>query len=344
MNTNTHAYRNSFGHSPEAFHGCMVRALHEAQAEKPARLPILRTALVVCLITVLLASVAYAAARYLGLLEMYAAHHNASLTEQGRQILSQEHAPLAEATFGEIAVIVREAIYDGRCLYMSVALSHKDRSVILLGVDEGGAPDGVKQALRTSFAAISGEWRTDWSDYYHEEDGSLIYVTSGEFPLDGEELSVECLITATDLDASIGGVDSRRRETFVITVPVTPAIETLSCTMKETLDAVGITVDTVKMTRSPLAVYYEVSYTLLTTATERQREVVRNGLFVTPLDTKGNPLPEGMSLGSNTYSEDRMHYTCTGSLALETIPDAMLLEFYNGLSKERFGRLPVKLR
>ncbi len=345
MKANTHSYRNAFGHAPEAFQETVAQALREARAAQPAvrRYP-LRIALAVGLITILLAGAAYAVAQHFGLLEMYRQHHDDTLTGQGREILSQAHAPLAEKTLGEITVTVREALYDGRCLYMTVAFSSDDPGVLLLGADEGGAPDpDVAKPLRLSFSASSGDWITNWCDYQREEDGSLVCVTGGEFPLDDDALSLECLVTATDLSA-LSKRDSRRQDVFAMTVPIMPDTETLTRTMKEPLHAAGIELDTVTMTRTALAVYYEVTYTMLPTATERQRETAQLGLWARPLDALGEPLPGGMSLGGSVANENGVRYTCSGSLALEEIPDTVTLEFYSGHSKKIFGRLSVALR
>ncbi len=346
MKANTHPYRNAFGHAPEAFQATVAQALREARTEPPAiHRHTLRIALVAGLMILLLAGAAYAVATHFGLLEMYHQYHDDTLTEQGRGILSQERAPLAEKTFGEISATVREAIYDGRCLYMSVSFSTQDPGILLLGMDEGGAPSlDATQTLRVNFSASSGDWITSWCDYRREDDGSLVYITGGDFPLEGDALSLQCQVTTSEAFASAGREDSRKQDVFAMTVPVTADTETLTRTVKEPLDAAGITLDTVTMIRTPLAVYYEATYTLLPAATERQRETARLGLWAQPLDAQGEPLPGGMSLGGSAASEDGVHYTCSGSLALEEIPDTVTLEFYSGHSKEIFGRLSVALR
>lgn len=83
-------------------------------------------------------------------------------------------------------------------------------------------------------------------------------------------------------------------------------------------------------------------YALAEDATDAQIVDYLDGIWVNWLDEKGEPYPEGNNSASLEKQGDAVQLTLAYR-AFETLPEEVRLEFYNGMTKQRFDEPTLKV-
>lgn len=323
-------YTNAFGHSPISFQTAVDKAL--AQTAREARAPrarlTLRTALVAALVLVLMLGVAYAAARHFGLLEYFDQWDQITISDEARETLGGDGSPLAALSLDGVDIVITAAAADVRGFYLAATFTPTQGDTLVYDIyaDPGlvtGDTPHTGRLLVPAFDAAIGEYSANSGDVVYPGDGSIVLVLLGEHEAAGETATIECTVAvdAFVVGQPLGGED-RAMEQLTLDVPVLPVLETRVHQGPTPLEALGITIDRMTMTRTALTAYYHIE---LTDDLAGTRDMPWYALHFELTDEQGSPLPIGLSIGHVGFSEDDVHYVSEGTLSLAALPETIYL-------------------
>ena len=221
-----------------------------------------------------------------------------------------------------------------------------DLQMAVVGIGNAAA-DGVEGVVS------SLDWRL-------EADGTLVFMLSGEAPqgaLDALEVALSCNVTplvpapegegitmqyyepgAKDPTSRFIGYDADegnvQRGKLSFTLTAAGASEALTCELKIEYPGCGVRVDSVAFNPSPMALYYQIHYTVVDEAAYAATE---DGLWFEFLDANGERLPSGATWGGEVKPQADGSFVQSGSLSAQSdLSEIVTLRAYNCWTKERY--------
>ena len=360
-------FQNMFEPADAGFEDAVRRALRGVKrygASAPRKK--LRVGLVFAvLLCLLLAAAALAAAFRWGVLDFVTGQgKEAKVLPEATEMI--QDAPDIEQTGGKLTDVsfsVRQAVYDGSQIYMVVEVVPGDGGTLLIDdwntpsdpasyIDSGRVDDGKTIAqyakergkARILAASVSpvGDWPGDGGGYGSssrmEEDGTLAFMIEGDCK-QGEEaaFTLRCSIVPFEQADSGWTTDDRAGEKAELSFTLRASesfIGSVRNTKPVDYPLVGVRVDSLTMTGTPMAVYYRIEYTVVDA-----EKLAADGLTFAFLDENGAALPPGAGAPGAFEPVEGMDYVegedktagwkeiaRSGSLnAMEVMPNAVTL-------------------
>lgn len=353
-----------FGNADPGFVNAVNRTLETIKREEEERhMKKFSTGLAIAIACIMLATAALAAANQWGVFDFVANRYNIKVLPQAQDIVQREFAENSVQA-GDAIFSVREAVFDGQHTYIVLAVKPADDSVLLLGTDsmpadmasdllgeergEGltirdwAAKHGKTKLVHTNVgdnALAQGEESIVSSiDFITEEDGTLVYMLSGARQSGKSKLDVElvCISGLYDENESLSQ-ESLERVPLAFELTASAANDRAQNAEPATYADCGVRVDRVTLEGTPMAVYYEIEYTVVD---EAAYEKTDDGLWFEFLDEKGERLPDGATASGEVAEVEGSNGKVLmerGSLeAMETLPRQVTLRGYNCWEKNRY--------
>lgn len=318
-------FQNLFGTADAGFEDAVQRTLWGLRRrEKTAAGGKLRAGLIfAALACLLLAAATVAAVARWGVLDFVAGRGGKVkvLPEATKLVRSAPDIPQTGGHLKEADFSVRQAVYDGRQIYLVVAVKPRDGGALLL--DDWSAPDDPvayvdsgyadKQATIADYAKAKGKarmlaagvapvdegggWPEDGGGFRSscqlEQDGTLAYMIEGDCQVLPEvSVALDCSLTPYVQDADGWRADDAARERaklrFRLKASGASVGDAQNAEPAEFPEA-GVRVDSLTLTASPMAVYYRIEYTIV----DAERYAAAGGVSFQFLDGQGNKLPPG---------------------------------------------------
>ncbi|MDL2318899.1 hypothetical protein LJC74_07500 [Eubacteriales bacterium OttesenSCG-928-A19] len=339
--------------------------LQQREDERPVKK--FSVSLGVVLAIVLIAAIAVAAAAQWGIFDFIDNRHNQGpVLPEATELLQQDIAQEGGVT-GMASFELREAVLDGRSLFMVVAVHPLDAETMLLGTDTMPS-DGIINMgpLFAGETATIADWaerngrtrlvhtniydetgRTDGEplisslDYILEEDGTLVYMLNGTCETAEPTVAIE-LVCSTMPWVKDGGEDSldetrRERASLRFTLDA-PQITNVATYDTPTVFAdCGVRVDRVTLSGTAMSTHAHVEFTVIDADAYALTD---GGLWFEFLDGNGERLPSG-SVGSGSISavegtDGKQMVQEDDLAAMETLPETIILRGYNAWEKNRY--------
>ncbi len=362
-NISRDAWHNAFGNVPPGFENRVQTTVAKMESSKAhvkrKLIPIL------ALVLVLLAATALALER-LGLLQTLSNNLRTYLQPEAftmvQKNIQQNGGALPDTDF-----TVEEALYDGRQVYALIRVHAKE-------------PDRYLLMDSTAEPAWGIEW---WKDFNTEAGQTYSYqasatkrdilqadadmdisanpfseIRSKEISYDGEDILYTLTLSANKADAAavalsistynvyrddLSHEERLQRGKIAFTVPESNARTVFTADMPMSLPLSGLTIESLTLEQTPIATYITALYKLNANATDKHVINFMDGIWFRWLDDGGKPIPEGNSQFSLIQDKEDTLELTAAYRAFESIPDSIALEFYNGMSKERFDTLHITL-
>lgn len=341
-------WQAAFGAAPEAFTRRVEATVRRMQSPQPLRRKA-RLALALTCALVLAAGTALALNR-IGLLDTLADELRRFLLPQAAGLLRTDIAQSGGA-LQAAAFTVEEAACDGRQVYAVIRV-HGAAHTLLID------------------AAASPSWGTDWwkdgdmlagatfSKRAHETGRSLVQarvdgpvgLTDCQIAYDGEDIlytvslpapqtgEVRLEVETVDLYAQ---ADRVQRGALVFAPPPAQAPAVYEAQTPVDLPLAGLTLARYTLEQTPIATYMTAEYTLVDD--DRAMDYA-NGIWIRWLDDEGAPYPEGQTHCELEEIPGDATRLSVAYRAFAALPETVTLEFYNGLTKQRFDTVRLPLR
>lgn len=352
-----HPWEQLFGDTPATFEHRVESTVdrlrrQERRAVKPRLVPVLALAIV------LLAGVALALGS-LGVLDTLTQNLRSYLQPGAQELVQsgivQTGGALKAATF-----TIEEAINDGRQIYVTVRVKAADPQKTLLIDEQAEASWGMEwwkagdMQVGQTYSANAHETGRDlvrgslWLDTSAE---TLYELDTAQVHYDGEDILYTLTLTARQdgleavaLQAFTYNVygddlpDAQRRQhgPLQFTVPLTDARTLYAAPAPVELPKAGLILDVLQMEQTPIATYLTATYRLAPDATDLQALTLRDGIWINWLDEDGVPIPDGQATTSLRPAGEDGYTLTIAYRAMDALPQAISLEFYSGMSKQRF--------
>lgn len=342
-----------FGEADPGFTDAIHRSLTAIKTKERERpMKKLSLGLVTALTCLLLATAAFAAARQWGVFDFLGDLFGKKVPPAAWQAIQRDDA-LARAETGEAVFNVREALFDGRTVYIVVAVTPKADDTLPLGVDSrpedpaadlgplaGGSElsigewakqNGKSKFVHTGITSAGADGLAlDSCSFVTEADGALVYMLSGAYRGDATEIDVQLSCLAAPF-APDGSIEIDRLEHAALAVPLTAASpDSVRSVAPATYASCGVRADQVTLTATPLALYFDVEYTV---TDEAAFALTGRNVEFELLDAAGQRLPAGASLRGETYElpgSKGPRFVQSGSLeATQALPEKIVLRGYS---------------
>lgn len=350
---NNKDWQTMFGDAPDAFEDRVTQTVRRMErgrqtAAKPRWIPVLATMLI------LLGSVALALGG-LGILDQMGEGLRAFLQPGAQKLvqseINQQGGVMALATFEAV-----EAINDGRQVYLMLRIHANDpAAVLLMDGQHEPAEDMPGGDITFSKAAYdSGRDLVQVSVWPHEDALELSAMT---VDYDGEDilytlslLMPESPVEDVTLDIATHNLyrddqsweEKYTRGEMTVSIPVTDTRETYTANTPIDLPDAGLILHALRLEKTPIATYVTVRFSLMEEATPQQALSLRSGIWFNWLDEDGNCMPDGRMSQSQNANFETVELT-TAYRAFDQLPEEITLEFYSGMSKERFDPITVPI-
>ncbi len=341
--------RDAFGTAPDSFKARIASTLETIEEEKTMKRISLRVALCAAAVLLLLAGVVYAAANDWKLFDFYKQRYGMELSGEAQTALKQSEVNQT-VEVGDLVFTVREAIADGRYLYITGTARHKTPDTAYLMDMMTGPADWMvvngdyspenKRSYKTAAiedgrrlysvemnaTAIGHEDVGGMGDAVMAADGSVSIMMGSEIATDDETLqvSIRCFSTEWVRDGDTFAPGERSEKTVDLTVPVTQG-DKRTIEVDKMMPGTAAQIDRIELSLTPLACYYAIHYTIVENEDKLLTAHSRHVLWMEFADMTGAILPIGASLGGTIESDDDAHYVASGSVTLGAYPDKLIL-------------------
>lgn len=287
-------WQNAYGPTPESFARHVALALEQTKEGQPVKKLSFRLVLVTLLILALCIGAVYAASVGLGIGD-YFRRYSRELSPEAQQAI-ENTAPLGQTfELDKIKVVVTEAIADGKNIYLTCTVYPKDgENILLMQWDEAlegcpqmlapgherqeddPCPTWLAKAQETGLPLVKADahlsleavYGTGMEDQLLQEDGGITHVSQYGLITDqpSVDVQVSVLTYAVNLDDPEAEPNIQRAE-FPVTLPVTPPLEVREFPGHNApIGDTSCTLEKLVLTKTPLAIYWEVFYTSEPTA------------------------------------------------------------------------------
>lgn len=348
--------KKAFGEADAGFVSNVYRTLENIRANesrKPVRKAGFSLAVVVTVICILSAGTVLALTNSWGILDFINGRTQSQVLPDAAGMVQKDVVQSGWQTgFGTFKV--REAIYDGKNVYLVVDVKPSDPKYLLLGTD--ASPNDPIAAMGPFFSEIPGtiaDYARDNNlemintsvgisgvnsvDYLLNEDGTLVYMINGSYTsgLAQADIEVNCAVAPFVSRDGRMVIDSEniQRSTFSVTLTNSGVKGTVTSTGPVEYSDFGVRVDKVTLIGSSLAIYANVEYSVIDHEKFAQ---VKDGLWFDFVDHEGNVVPLGVASWGGVDVLDEDHYIKRTSLqASEEMPAEITLRCTDVSQKDR---------
>lgn len=319
-------------------------------------------ALVACL---LLATVAFAAASQMGMFDFVRGWGQSEVLPEAEQLVLTEFE--GATTQQEMATFsIRDAIFDGRNVFLTVEVKPTDKKTLFLGLDaypgapahelvgeeRGGDMTVEEYAIANGMTkTYTASIRVDMEDkdggagyeIFLEEDGTLVFIINCMYMGDNTD-KVDIDLTCSTVPYESDGTNMDERESSVLEVTLyNKGIEmgtdeiSWQSNVPTLYTECGLQIQRVTFNSTPLGHQYKIVYAIVD---EALYVSVDGDLSFEFIDSDGNWLPDGTGRSGQDVVEgaDVPTYELYGSLApTMTLPDTLIIRAYDGHTKDRYG-------
>ena len=278
---------------------------------------------------------------------------------------------LREAVYdGEYAYLVVDVTPRQELLLIGPSYGLEDPMRLMTGdsansltIGEYAEQNNLQMAYVTSSRALDalGEEFLRSIDCHWEEDGTLVLMltcTVSEQEGSAFASTLQCSVTplipaASEEDAILYGYyeenadepayastgyvtdEENQQETeLAFTLDDANRHNTLASSQSAEYPSCGVRVDSVRLTASPMALYYEIHFTVTDEAAYAATE---DGVWFEFLDANGNALPDGATPGAELQPQADGSLLQSGTLAArEQLRETVTLRAYNCWTQERY--------
>lgn len=266
---------------------------------------------------------------------------------------------------------LRQAIFDGKNVYLTVEVKPNNSKNLLLGLDallsdpvanmgplfadknitiSEYASENQKIPLHTLITELitdSKDTIITSADFVLEENGTLVYMLSGYYNGTAAEFPMElsCNITPFINQDGKDVIDLANMQTTTLSFTLKQdgtTKEASSINPVEYAD-VGVRVDKVTLTGTPMTIYTQIEFTVID---QEKYAATDGGLWFEFLDNNGERLPGGASNGSiESLDGSEIHFIQQDSLqATDSLPSEINLRGYNCWDKNRYESHTIKMK
>lgn len=343
--------------------------LQRKEEEKPVKKFSVSFALVMAVL--LIAAVAVAAAAQWGVFDFLSGRQNQGPVLPEAAELLQRDIPQTGGETEQATFTLREAVLDGKALYMVVAITPRDAKTMLLGVDAMPTDtminmgplfaeeniaieawteqNGKTTMLQTNIydnAAEEGAMPLVQSmDYVLEADGTLVYMLNGTFEPAEASVDIELICSTMPWVKAADGYTmdeaQRERASLTLTLNTHAVTNTVVSDTPVVYADCGVRVDRVTLTGTAMSTHARVEFTIVD---PEAYALTDDGLWFEFLDADGERLPSGsMGTGSIYEAEDGSLVQEDDLAAMETLPETITLRGYNAWEKNRYEAHDITL-
>ena len=357
------AWLNAFGDVHPGFENRVHMTVAKMESSK-VRVKLKLIPILVFLL-LLLAATAFALQSF-GLLQTLSNNLRAFLQPEAltlvQQSIRQSGGMLPGADF-----TVEEAIYDGRQIYALIRVHAQNPARYLL-MDSTAEPAWGMDWWK-DFDMEAGQ---TYSHHAHATKRDILQadvdidigadlsseIRSKEIRYDGEDILYTLTLSAdkTDEAAPMLSISSYnvyrddlaheerlQRSNLTFTVPVSNACRVFKADTPINMPLSGMTLEHLTLEQTPIATYITARCKLNENVTDKQVINFMDGIWFRWLDDSGKLIPEGNSQSGLTEVDEGAMELTAAYRAFESIPSNITLEFFNGMTKERFDTLHISL-
>ena len=350
--------QRAFGAPPSNFENrvkATVRRMESAQ--QPVFRP--RTVLILAAMLLLLAGTGVAL-KQLGVLN--------TLTENLQRFLQPKAQELVQAQPEQSGTqpegtrfTVEEAINDGEQLYLLVRVAATQPQKTLL-MDYDAVPatgrdwwmnhDERAGERFSTLAAESGRSLVQVDCPWLKAGNTLLEQTRCTIRYDGEDVLYAFTFKGTKTDfkgtLSLSAVElyaennPQAQGELTLNIPLLAFSPLYTAQTPVALPKMGGILKRLSVEQSPIATYVRAEYALVPDVTDLQHINFEDGIWYDWLDEADGLVPVGNDVQSLIESDDGVMLH-TAYRAFDTLPEEITLEFYNGMTKERFDTVTLPL-
>lgn len=351
--------KNAFGQADEGFVNNVYHTLAGMQINKdrkPMKKMYFRLAAAIAIVCMLSAGTVFAFTNAWGILDFLSGRRtDVKVLPEASDIVQKDVSQKGSQT--EFASFtVREAVFDGKNVYIVVDVKPSSPGYLLLGPDASPsdpignmgplfsdktgtiadfARENNKEMINTS-VVISG---VNCSvDYLLEDNGTLVYMLNGSYTGDStaSDMKLTCVaapFVSRDGTLSVDALN-KKATTLSVTLKNSGTQDTATSTAPAVYSDCGVRVDKVTLTGSAMAIYAEIEFTVIDKEKYTETD---DGLLFEFLDGTGKRLPDGASSSGGVEAVGENHFIQKASLqASETLPSEIILRGYNCWEKNRY--------
>jgi len=337
------------------------------------------------LLSLLLAAAALAAAFRWGVLDFATGRGGGTkvLPEATKLVQDAGAIPQTGGHLKDADFSVRQAVYDGNQAYVIVEARAKDPDVMLLDgwsdpsssianlipgdenedatFEEYANARGKTRFLEVSVSPLAeDQWFARGEDARMEEDGTMVFMLQGACREKLPEIPSEVACYVTPLAKQADGswrrsLNSNTEGLLAFTLKLSDAtLDSAICTQPLHFPGPGVRVDKVSFAVKPMAIYYEIGYTVTDL---KAFQATEQGLSFEFLDRDGKRIRRGVAYGEvkrvgggDGFGEEAPlveggQFIETGSLtAMQALPEAVTLRAFNCWEKNRYEAHEIKLK
>jgi len=351
--------KNAFGQADDSFVNNVYHTLAGIQTNenrKPVKKIGSRLVAVIAIVFMLSCGTVLAFTNTWGILDFLRERWNGvkvlpEAAEMVQKDVSQKGSQTEFASF-----VVREAVFDGKNIFIIVDAKPSSPEYLLLGPDAypsdpisnmgplfsdktgtiaDYAQENNKEMINTSVGIDGANCSID---YLLEDDGTLVYMINCSYSGYSAQSEIKMTCVAVPFVNREGkdviDMTNKKETTLSVTLENSGIRETVTSTMPAVYSYCGVRVDKVTLTGSAMAIYADIEYTV--TDKEKFAET-DGGLWFEFVDGNGNCLPTGASSGEGIIEVDEDHFIQKVTLqASETLPDTIILRGYNSWEKNMY--------
>ena len=362
-NEHKDTWEQAFGGVPAGFAG---RVRETVQKMERGTIAVKRRFLPILAFLALMLAVSALALDKLGLLQTLAGGLRAFLQPKAYTLvqkdIAQSGGKLSSATF-----TVEEAIYDGRQIYVQIRVRAGAPAKALLmdsiaepswGMDWWRRFDMEAGPSFSSKASASNRDILQANISPSLDSSPYTEVNSTEITYDGEDILYTLSLSADGSKEAAVEFSVSTYNVYREDLPRGQRLDTGSLAFQITrtddrtvfqadaptdMPLSGLTMDSLTLVKTPVATYLTCQYRLKESATDKQIADMQDGIWLNWLDENGKPYPEGNSQSSLAPLGEDGAELILAYRAFEAIPESITLEFFNGMTKERFDTLRIPL-
>lgn len=364
--------KNVFGHADDGFKRSVYCALerfpqHEGRnTMRKARVGLVAVVAILC---IMITTTALAFANDWGILDFLTKRENSvELLPEAEKIV-QTAMPQQGGTSEQVTFTVRDAVLDGQQLFVTVAAKPASPELLLLGTD--AFPDDPVADMGPLFQDRTGTiaeyirknqlipvkiWASvdnvphNSVDSMLEEDGTLVCMLNARYEQGGadmENLTLSCGIVPFKAEGEAWVLDETGKQHTPLTVTLKNTgtqRETVTSTAPAEYSDVGVRVDQVTLTGTPMGIDAWIEYTIIDT---EKYKATGGDLRFEFIDQNGERLPSGAQDGGGTQplDDNGTRFVQTESLqAEETLPEKVILRGFNIMEKNRYEAHPFDMK
>jgi len=360
MSINNKDWQAAFGEVPDRFSNRVRSTVQHRQAQVR---PIRKYRVVLALAASLMLFVGTALALHqLGVLD--------TLTSNLREFLQPEAHKMVQTNIDQQAVqpqdatfTMEEVVYDGHQIYATIRVRANDKKATLL-MDMQAEPS-MSMDWWVSHDFYSGQTfsgnasktkRTlTKASFYVEVNGQPTDLLACGVRYEDEDILYNVHLATNEQDKAFVKLytstyrlyqETRNNSAGELTFDVSKIDKTrhYTTTLPIALPKAGGRLTEFRLEQTPIATYLYLSYEPEANLPDGQLVNWLDGLWVNWLDQNGEAQPEGNWQTGLEETENGGYLLTQVFRAFETLPETMNLEFYNGMSKERFDILTIPVK